>query len=288
MAFIFDNNKMYMMPVNFGACGGPRRRPDGRRFIYDKPTELNRYTVALEVENPGQLEALMPDGMILREPYIIIGVDYLSNIAWLGKKQYALMTINIPVSVETDEGILEGQFMSCIWENEVDPIIFGRDQLGFSKIMCEINPPEINGEKTILRVSEYGSVFLRLEIDVGVSPQHLTQFSNSMDQKTGVFHYKFKPKAESPFVQPEINYLTLTPAKYIMPADFSDTNYPKGYVKLGHGKAIWNELTWEQSPCHYNIIKTLSNIQIKRFLGAANMLVYSGNDLFDQRIIKRY
>ncbi len=288
MSFTFENNKMYMMPVNFGASGGPRSRPDGSRFIYDNPTEVTRYSVALEASDPAQLEALLPDGMTLREPCFIIGVDYLRNIAWLAGKQYALLVINIPVQVNSDEGLLSGQFMASIWENEVDPIISGRDQLGFSKIYCEINPPEILGEKATISVSEYGNTFLRFEVDTGAAPPHLEQFNRCTDMKDGVFHYKYRPRAESPFTEPEVDYLTLTPAVFTAPDGIDKSTYPEGYVKLGEGKAEWTELTWEQSPCHYHIIKKLCGINIKRCLGGINMSVYSENDYFEQRIIKRY
>jgi len=288
VGFEFDKTSMYMMPVNFGPSVGPRRKPDGKRFIYDNPTKIDRYGVVYEVEDPKQLEALLPEGMTLKAPYLIVVVDYLSDIAWLGKKQYALMTCNIPVRVKSDEGNLKGFFLACIWENEIDPIITGREQLGFCKIPCEIDPPQREGNKVTIRIAEYGNEFLKLEIEPGKLPNHILKFLFAINQGDGIFHYKYMPRAIAPFDEPEVNCLCFSPRKFKMPEDFSTKGHPKGFTKLGRGTAKWTALTWEQSPCHYRIIKTLSNIKITRFLGSANMQLYSANDYYYQRIIKRY
>lgn len=292
MSFQIDQAEMHMMPANFGPCGGPRRRPDGKRFVADGAIVTDRYVVLAEAEDPAQLEAILPEGMKLAQPLLIVAIDYLTDIPWLAGNKYALMFFDIPVILDSDEGPLKGHFMSCIFENEVDPIITGREQLGYCKILCEIDDPVVDGTMVTLKASEYGNEFLSMTFDAGQYPQDpgaFQAFFADMATDIGVFHYKYMQQIAAPADKADSNYICMTPNVFEFPVDeYAKPVTPDQVMKPGFGEFSMNELTWEQSPAHYNVIKTLSGIKIKRCIGGLYNKFYNLNDLYSQRIVKEY
>ena len=68
---------MFMMPMEFGPCGGPRRRPDGRRFVFllsylAQPQTIRlrggaSYTDRLTGRALAETETLEPYGVLVLE-----------------------------------------------------------------------------------------------------------------------------------------------------------------------------------------------------------------------------
>ncbi len=281
--------EMYMMPANFGPCGGPRRKPDGRRFISDGPIKTTQYLSFCTLADPEQVEQILPDCMSLTAPMMVVGVQYLKEIPWLAKKQYALISVNFPVRVESDEGALSGLYMSAIWENHVDPILTGREQLGFCKILCEISDPLADGSKVTITASEYGNKFMELNFDPTKIPQMPTLLqAAATSESDGIFHYKYMAHAEPPYDKADTNYICMSPNKYELPKDYKIDPVKAPEVKPGFSTTKFSPLTWEQSPAHYQIIQTLSNIKVKDYIGGVYMDFDSINDLYDQRVVKSY
>ena len=67
-----------------------------------------------------------------------------------------------------------GDFLLIYWENMADPIITGRDDLGFGKLYCELPDFQIDENQAIATASWDGCEFARLELtgkrDVGELP----------------------------------------------------------------------------------------------------------------------
>lgn len=51
---------------------------------------------------------------------------------------YNVTTFNVPVTYCGTNDEIKGQYQLAIWENHADPIICGREQLGYSKIYADI------------------------------------------------------------------------------------------------------------------------------------------------------
>lgn len=282
---ILDPDKMYMMPANMDACVSPRRRTDGKRYIYDNPINTTRYAVVYEVEHPEKLDSMIPEGLERSGNHLIVAVDYLSEIAWLAQKQYALLTVNIPVK---SKGVfpkdIKGAFMCCIWENEMDPILTGREQLGFCKILCEIDPPVQDGHIVTVTAKEYGNEFLRIEADLGKGPQSLLKMATKANTGKGIFHYKYFPRVGDPG-KADVNCLVIQPPEDL-PSDVPKV--PKKEMKLARGGIKWTALDEKQSPAHTRIISTLAGLGVKKVYGAAWQHFYTLNDLFNQQVVKEY
>ncbi len=282
---ILDPSKMYMAPANFAACVSLRRRTDGKRYIYDDPINTDRYAVIYEVEHPEKLRELVPEGLEPAGGYLIVAVDYLTEIAWLAGKSYALLTVNIPVtSGSTLDDPIKGAFMCAIWENEMDPILTGREQLGFCKILCEIEPPRQKDKAFTIVAKEYGREFLKLRVDMSRLPQDLLKMATKANTGKGIFHYKYFPRVGEPG-QADANCLVIQPPEEL-PADVPAV--PKKTVKLGRGRIRWTALDRKHSPAHTRIITTLAELGVKKVYGGAYQHFYTRNDLFNQRVVRDY
>ena len=50
---------------------------------------------------------------------------------------YNLTGVSVPTRFHGEKGVVEGNLLLVMWENHADPIITGREQLGYSKIFDE-------------------------------------------------------------------------------------------------------------------------------------------------------
>lgn len=291
MSMVQNQPGMFMMPKEFGPCGGPRRRPDGRRFVYDSYIDYHSYGVFAEAADPAQLEVLLPPGGRLRNPFFLFSIDWIRDIPWLGGHEYALMYLLVNATVEGDGGPVHGQFTGAVWENHMDPILTGREQLGWCKVYCEIDQPRVGADGSILlRASEYGNEFVRMRVDPAAAPQDPEGFEQALSDpdNQGMIHYKHMPRAEPPYLRCDSNCLALTPLSSAMPEDYAARPQREPVFQCGSGTLDFTPLTWEQSPCHYNIINTLAALKVRQYLGGFCSRTDAIDDLYDQHIIRHY
>ena len=129
------------MPTHFGPRTGPRQGPGGRQFENIDSPRTTRISVSF-LSNSAQLEALLPPGFTLDgEPVVTIAASYMTEIEWLAGRGYNTLGVSFPASFQGQEDGVSGSFLTVLWENLTDPIITGREELGFAKIYCELPPP---------------------------------------------------------------------------------------------------------------------------------------------------
>ena len=127
---------MYRMPVSFGPSPGPRNLPADKQHLR---FQKNAITLTLSAATDPQLLArLLPEGFVLRgEPRLTVSVIDLSDIGWLAGRGYNILMVRFPAAWEGDERV-EGDFVPVVWESMADPILTGRDELGWCKINAQI------------------------------------------------------------------------------------------------------------------------------------------------------
>ena len=131
MTYQFESGKMYYMPTHFGPRTGPRQGPDGRRFANRKSPKATTIAVSF-LTNPDQLAAILPEHFELSgEPVVTVAGCYLTEIEWLAGRGYNIVSITLPASFNGKQDHVTGDFMPVLWENLADPIITGREELGF-------------------------------------------------------------------------------------------------------------------------------------------------------------
>ena len=278
MPYRFQPGMMYRMPTHFGPSLGPRQGEAGRKFVNLESRKITVRAVSF-LTNREQLEELFPEGFEVGvEPVVTVEVTYITEIEWLAGRGYNTLGVSFPVVFNGKKDHVVGSFLAVLWENLTDPILTGREELGYSKIYCEIPEPRIYQGQTHCTASWMGFKFMDLKI------WGLTQLSSeevaalrSKQGNDGTLHYKYMPKTGE-WGKPDISYVTLTPS--------ANPNRVVKEMWRGEGTVQLHEATWEDLPTMFSIINMLPNLEIKEYRGALMVKTIGGKDLSDQRILQ--
>lgn len=82
-----------------------------------------------------------------------------------------MTTFNVPVTYHGQKETITGNYQLAIWENHADPIICGREQLGYSKIFADIEDVHRNQSFETAALSSWGFKFLDLDFFPGYPAQ---------------------------------------------------------------------------------------------------------------------
>lgn len=264
---------MYRMPTHFGPSLGPRQGPDGRKFdCVDNPKSTS---VSVRfVSNASQLEALLPPRFKLYgDPIVTVSATYMKEIEWLAGRGYNVLGVTIPAIFEGEVDTAKGPFLTVLWENLADPIITGREDIGFSKIYCELPEPLVRGGVTMCQAGWLGYKFMDLEV-TDPRPDDSEAAGPTVD---GTLHYKYMPKTGE-WGTPDIEYAVITPA---------ETPNRKVVEKLsGGGSVKWHHARWEDLPTFYTVVNAFAELEVEEFLGGSIVRTVGGKDLSDQRILR--
>ncbi len=278
MTYHFQDDRMYRMPTHFGPRTGPRQGPDGQKFENRDSPRTTRITVSF-LSNPTQLQALLPPGFTLAgEPMVTISAGYMTEIEWLAGRGYNVLGVSFSARFQGKEDDVRGNFLTVLWENLTDPIITGREELGFSKIYCELPPPTVLKGDYRLTASWLGFKFLDMEVTnlKQQSAEEIEAFTQSQSG-AGTLHYKYMPRTGE-WGQADSAYATLTPA--------AAPNQKIQERWLGTGQVQWHKARWEDMPTQYNIVNCLAELEIREYRGASLVKTLGGKDLSDQRILR--
>ena len=275
MSYTFEVDQLYRMPTHFGPSLGPRQGLNGRRYsCVDGPKDLS-INARFKAE-PTEVQKLLPPNFTLREPHVVdISFGYSKEIEWLAGRGYNTFGVSCPVTYKGQRDVVNGELLLVLWENMADPIITGREELGFSKVYCELPEPQFIDDKVICRASWDGCQFASLQLSglKEVPPQDLPEGPPS----EGTLHYKYIPKTSAPG-EADAAYAVLTPAEY--------PNGKLDQVMLAESATInFRESSWEELPTLVHIVNTLSELTLGDCLGATLMKTRGGKDFSDQRIL---
>jgi hypothetical protein len=255
----------YRMPRVFGPLPGPRNVPKDKQNLPNNQTNLIVAVTALTEAR--RLEALLPPDCALDgEPLVTISMTFMSNIGWLAGRGYTILNVGFRIAHHAkSQGRLTGQFTPVLWENLADPIMTGREELGFSKIYAEMPAPVIIGNSYAGSAGWLGFRFFDMEaIDLEEAPL-------DPPPPEGSFHYKFVPRTAA---------LGEADAEYLEYAPRSTASGDMRLVKklTGKGRFRFFEARWEDVPFQYPIINALAALPVKEYRGATvSHLVATGS-----------
>lgn len=273
-------DQIYRMPTHFGPSTGPRQGPDGRTFDEENKEWPKQTEWAVSfLSNADQLAALCPEGFsIAGEPVVTVSLTDMRGIPWLAGRGYKMLGVSFNVVYKGKEDRAMGPFLTVLWEDLADPIISGREELGFSKLYCELPDPwEFNGT-TRFSASWLGFTFLDMELkDMKSVVIDKTVPSADPDVQLGMLHYKYMPRTGEWGVA-DISYPVLTPA--------ANPNVKVTKVLQGKGSVAFHKARWEDMPTQYMIINTFAALEIKEFRGSTIRHYHGSKDLSDQKILR--
>ena len=280
MSYVFRPDSCYRMPTHFGPSLGPRQGPDGRRYACVDSPDDTVFQATFKADK-AQLEKLLPPGFTLREPCTItFDFSFITNIEWLAGRGYNTFGVAIPATYNGTTDTVHGDLLLVLWENKADPILTGREDLGFSKIYCEIPEPQCIGSDVICRASWDGFEFASFKLSglVGINAEDMPPESDSAEPSEGTLHYKYIPKTGCPG-EADAEYAVLTPGEW--------PNMKFDLIKQAEAATlVFNPGTWEQLPTLVNIVNILSELTLGECTQAMMTKARGGKDLSDQRILR--
>ena len=278
MPYQLDPDQMYRMPTHFGPRAGPRRGPDGRKFeCRDNPYSTS-FSVSF-LSSAAQLQRFLPPGFSLDgEPVVTVSASYMTEIEWLAGRGYNTLGLSFPARYEGQVDRVSGNFLTVLWENLTDPILTGREELGFSKIYCELPEPSSLRGRHHVTASWLGFKFLDLTVEAlrEQSRAEIDQLTSS-PSGAGTLHYKYMPRTGE-WGTADAAYAVLTPAE--------TPNRRVLERHVGAGSLQFHQARWEDMPTQYNIVNAFAELEIREYRGASMIKTVGGKDLSDQRILR--
>ena len=281
-----SDSRMYMMPVHFGPCLGPRQNPDGERFLRDMIREVTNFYLVYE-SRAEEIKKYLPDCMTLDAPHVILNFRMNKKLAWLAGHGYNLYSVRVPVTWHGKREEVRGFFMLAIWENHADPIMFGREQLGYCKVFADmedaIEYPDRHYRAT---ASSWGFTFLETAYDFSMLAANASDIEQILfpSDREGDINHKYIPKTGDGFVAEDISYYTLTPFRGTFPEGTPVLPAPERIY--GSGTVRWHRPSFDDMPTQYRIVQALHDLPVVRVIGAAKTTAKSLNDSYDQRILR--
>ncbi|PZU10987.1 acetoacetate decarboxylase family protein [Sphingomonas sp.] len=238
----------YRMPRVFGALPGPRNVPKDRQHLLNRQRNL-ALSMTMLTDRDALVELLPPGCVLDGEPLLTLNALYMTNIGWLAGRGYALISAGFRIARDSpSQGRLTGNFLAVVWENMADPILTGREELGWAKLFAEIPDPIAIDTDHVGSAGWDGFRFLDFSI------RECRETDPSPATASGSFHYKYVPETGA-LDRADVEYLEYSP-----PGAFA-TGYGGMTVRqrfTGRGDFVFHPARWEDIPFQYPIINALA------------------------------
>jgi hypothetical protein len=195
----------------------------------------------------------------------------LHDLAWLAGRSYSMLGVKLPVCFASADGPMTGSLLTVLWENRPEPILSGREELGFNKLFCDLPEARTVGDETVLRASWDGTEFCKLRLT------GLTDAPPPAPGKAsaGTFHYAYMPPMGDPRPHEARAQVMLSPT----PATPSTIlSYQSARAEL-----TFRPVTFEDLPTMFQIVNTLAALPMRDTLDGYRMRGRGKGDLSDQR-----
>lgn len=259
---------LYRMPVSFGPAPGPRNLPADKAHL-----RYRKQVASLSISarsDAAMLGALLPDGFALRgEPRIEVSLMLLTDIGWLAGRGYNIVLVRVPAVWGGAERV-EGDFVPVVWESMADPILTGREELGWCKIHATIPDPEVIDGRWNGRAAWEGHCFFEIEAagfrpDIALPAPSLPMLFQKYMPRTGAWG------------QADVRYATCTAPDGSAPEIES--------IERGIGRFAFRGARWEDMPTQFPIVNALAALPLSDFGPAILMRSSGGGDGSAQRIL---
>lgn len=251
----------------FGQTPGPRNPPPGR--IHDLAASPHRIACYAFFEAPAtQLQQLLPPGLSVG-PRSGIAFDFscLTDIDWLAGRGYSMLIVRIPVVYASGGSWRDAWFQPVVWENLTEPILSGREELGWNKIYADLSAAGTAPEKRFMSASWDAFQFFEFEMSVSAEVQ-----AKGLP-RGGVIHHKLTPSTGD-WGRYDADYLTMTP-------DGGATITVESHF-AGDARISFRRPSWEQMPTQAQIVNALADVNLGEQIAAGVLTTRGGKDLSDQ------
>lgn len=281
--YVFIPGEWYRMPTHFGPATGPRKGPDRKAFDWTNAPKSTAMSVSF-LGKREQMQKLLPPGFAVNgEPVVTVTMTYMTEIPWLAGRGYNTLGVSFPVAFHGKQDKAAGTFLLILWENLTDPIITGREELGFSKLYAELPPARMFGDTARVTASWLEFPFLDLEltgltqVEVPARPAAAPAAPAPGGELRGQMHYKYMPRTGE-WGKADASYAVITPA--------GNSSQRTLEMWRGKGTVKFHRARWEDMPTQFMVVNGFADLDIVEFRGATITKSVGGKDLSDQRIIR--
>ena len=283
--YVFIPGEWYRMPTHFGPATGPRKGPDRKAFDWTNGPKNTALTVSF-LSKREQMQKLLPPGFtVVGEPIVSVTMTYMTEIPWLAGRGYNTLGVSFPVEFKGKQDQARGTFLLILWENLTDPIITGREELGFSKLYAELPPARMFADTARVTASWLEFPFLEMEITgltqvtapAAAAPAATPPAAPTSDVLRGQMHWKYMPRTGE-WGKADASYAVITPAGGSASRMLEQWR--------GKGSVKFHRARWEDMPTQYMVVNAFADLEIVEFRGATITKSVGGKDLSDQRIIR--
>lgn len=262
-------DEKYRMPRVFGALPGPRNVPHDKRHLPDNQKTLIVSVAALT--DADALAQLLPPGCELDgDPIINVSMIYMTHIGWLAGHGYNILKADFNIVFKGQDGTLRGGFTPVAWENLGDPIMTGREELGFPKLFAELHDPVMIGGDYRCLAAWRGFQFCAIETE-GLAEAPSTPPKPAGD---GTFLYRYIPKTGA-LGEADVACMVFAPSG----GPYSAASSARRYT--GKGRFKFTRARWEDVPFQYPVINALEALPIREFVGATVTIAQAGHPVGD-------
>lgn len=280
MSLKFEKNKQYSMPVFFGPTSLSNRpagngRPAKAMHEYYQPGDINAISITYETDR-AVLESMIPECYTLNDPYVSVAVCEFTNLGWMAGHTYNLINVSVPVHFKGERDDLDGDLVLVMFENHPDPIVGGRDFMGYSKIYADIPRITHDENKYVATASSWDFRFMKLTVDVSKPVPDLETLKSNEARSQGKMSYKYIPSTKERdeditvnHTKADIAYPTILP-KWEKPDDYPyEIMTPE--IEFCDGNIEFYKPEWEDMPTYYHVGTGLNALVCKRVIGAKRM-----------------
>ncbi|KAF6825483.1 FAD binding domain-containing protein [Colletotrichum plurivorum] len=256
------------MPLGYGPSPGPRQDAAGQPLAGWDDVQVKTCTVTFRAP-VDQLVALLPrpcfsiDAARVEAGLAEASVSFtsLGNLPWLAGRGYnhtGLYVHDVVCDGKTE--IARGKYLSVLFENMPDPIISGREELGYPKLFATLDQEEDDVERTgrwRLAMGWGGNKFGEVVVEglkLEVAPPEPAQPGQD------VLCYKYIPRTGRPGVA-DVEYATVSPA----PAP--ELFRPERTFRATDARIQFEALGFEQLPTLHHVAARLAELDIAEIVG---------------------
>lgn len=264
-------DRVYEMPVFFGPSPDLKNPDENGVYGLNKPATVEAATVMFETD-PAKLEAFLPENFSLRAPVLSVATCEFGTLGNFAGNTYYLINISVPVRFDGERDHLNGDLILAMYENHADPILGGRDLMGYAKVYADVPRFAKDGRHVRTQASDWGFKFLDVELDLEGQPEDLAYMQKLAAESEGKFNYKYihaTPEKGDQYHEAgaDASYPTFNPKAWTKPEGYPfelmepETTVCSGKVTF-HAPEPW------QMPMYWHIPAALADLPVIRPIGA--------------------
>jgi acetoacetate decarboxylase len=281
------------MPTAFGPMPGPRQDFYGRPRDGSKATFK---TASIKFKTSRTvLETLLPTEKLKfaaadTTAYATFAVTQLDNLEWLGGRGYSHFGLYVHgiEYAKADGDTVVGTYLPVLFENLADPILSGREELGFPKLFAELEVKQSDDELT-LEAGWMSSKFCRMSLS-GLKSSAATNgespaVSPPLPKDDGLLFHKYIPATASAGSkqrgQADVEYTAFLPgAKDAKSVE----KKVERTLSATTAKIAFDALDWKALPTLHHIVERLQEVPV---YGVVEAKIVEGTGVSDVSSVQK-